>query len=101
MQYNKNTIYSVNNVLESIKDRRYSTNNSRYLSWEDCHTAFLDVYNEGFNCNSVDVLALHLSGYNHYLYKEEKSENNRGLKYYIKTGHILGYILKYGLFLSA
>lgn len=63
MQYNKNTIYSVNNVLKSIKDRRYSTNNSRYLSWEDCHTAFLDVYNEGFNCNSVDVLALHLSGY--------------------------------------
>ena len=63
MQYNKNTIYSVNNILKSIKDRRYSTNNSRYLSWEDCHSAFVDVYNKGLNSNSVEFLALHLSRY--------------------------------------
>lgn len=58
INYKSNKLYSVNNVLNSIK-QRFSTNYSRYLSWEDCYNAFFDVRNK----DNTEYLALHLTGY--------------------------------------
>lgn len=62
-QYKNNGGRFVNDVLGSIKQRRYSLNHGRYRSWEDCYNAFRSVYNKGFSMNDTEFLALHLAGY--------------------------------------
>lgn len=63
VNYNDKGRYSVSNVLTSVKQQRYTTNHSRYLSWEHCYNAFKAVKNKSFSNTDSENLALHLAGY--------------------------------------
>ncbi len=63
MQYESDGRYSVNGVLKEIVRDRFASNNNRYVSWEDCHTAFINVLKKGFEKSDSELLALNLVGY--------------------------------------